>query len=74
VAALNRTYALSRVRGKGGALAEALKLKLEGNPYYFALLGELYTGSDDTRARECYLQAASLAKSEADRQALIKKL
>ena len=74
VAALNRTYALSRVRGKGVALAEALKLKLDGNPYYFALLGELYTGSDDTRARECYLQAASLAKSEADRQALIKKL
>jgi RNA polymerase sigma factor (sigma-70 family) len=72
VAALNRTYALSRVRGKGVALAEALKLKLEGNPYYFALLGELYTGSDDTRARECYLKAASLAKSEADRQALIK--
>jgi RNA polymerase sigma factor (sigma-70 family) len=74
VAALNRTYALSRVHGKPRALAEALKLRLDGNPYYFALLGELFTGSDDTRARECYLQAASLAKSEADRQALIKKL
>jgi RNA polymerase sigma-70 factor (ECF subfamily) len=73
VAALNRTYALSRVRGKRVALVEAEKLKLMGNPYYFALLGELYTGIDDTRARENFLLAASLAKSEADRQALLKK-
>jgi RNA polymerase sigma factor (sigma-70 family) len=74
VAALNRTYALSRVHGKPLALVEALKLKLEGNPYYYALLGELYTGSDDSRARECYLQAAALAKSEADRQALKRRV
>jgi predicted RNA polymerase sigma factor len=73
VAALNRTYALSRVRGKRVALVEAEKLKLMGNPYYFALLGELYTGIDDTRARENFLLAAALAKSEADRQALLKK-
>jgi RNA polymerase sigma factor (sigma-70 family) len=74
VAALNRTYALSKVQGKAVALAEALKLKLEGNPYYFALLGELYGGIDDTRARECYQKAASLAKSDADRQTLLKKI
>ncbi len=47
VAALNRTYALSKSRGKREALAEAEKLKLEGNPYYYALLGELYAGIDD---------------------------
>jgi RNA polymerase sigma-70 factor (ECF subfamily) len=74
VAALNRTYALSKVQGNPVALAEALKLKLEGNPYYFALLGELYAGIDDTRARECYQKAASLAKSDADRQTLLKKI
>ncbi len=74
VAALNRTYALSNVQGKSVALAEALKLKLEGNPYYFALLGELYGGIDDTRAKECYRKAASLAKSDADRQTLLKKI
>jgi RNA polymerase sigma factor (sigma-70 family) len=74
VAALNRTYALSKVQGKPVALAEALKLKLGGNPYYFALLGELYAGIDDTRARECYQKAASLAKSDADRQILLRKI
>jgi RNA polymerase sigma factor (sigma-70 family) len=74
VAALNRTYALAKVRGNAVALAEAEKLKLVGNPYYYALLGELYRGIDDSRARENFQQAASLAKSEADRQALITKM
>jgi RNA polymerase sigma factor (sigma-70 family) len=74
VAALNRTYALSRVRGKPPALAEALKLKLEGNPYYYALLGELYTGIDDGKAVASYEQAILLAKTEADRLALKKKI
>lgn len=74
VAAMNRTYALAKVRGNAVALAEAEKLKLVGNPYYYALLGELYRGIDDSRARENFQQAASLAKSEADRQALITKM
>lgn len=74
IAALNRTYALSRVRGAAAALVEAEKLKLTGNPYYHALLGELYTGIDDARARDCYRQAATLAKSTADKLALLKKM
>ena len=39
IAALNRTYALSRVYGKSAAIAEAEKLKLENNHFYFSLLG-----------------------------------
>ena len=74
VAALNRTYALARVRGNAVALLEAEKLKLTTNPYYFALLGELHAGTDAGKARICYEHAASLAKSEADRQALMKKI
>jgi RNA polymerase sigma factor (sigma-70 family) len=74
VAALNRTYALARTRGKEVALVEAEKLKLGSNPYYFALLGELYTGIDGVRAGECYRQAVLLAKTEADRLALTKKI
>jgi RNA polymerase sigma factor (sigma-70 family) len=70
VAALNRTFALGKVKGKQAALEEALKLKLEGNPYYFALLGELWTGVDDDRAREAYRRAMELAKTEADREAM----
>jgi RNA polymerase sigma factor (sigma-70 family) len=73
IAALNRTYALAKTRGVRVALVEAEKLKLTGNPYYFALLGELYAGIDDVRARECYQRAALLAKSDADKQALLKK-
>jgi RNA polymerase sigma factor (sigma-70 family) len=74
VAALNRTYALSRVRGKREALAEVLKLRLEGNPYYHALLGELYAGTDDGKAVASYEQAILLAKTGADKQALLKKI
>jgi RNA polymerase sigma-70 factor (ECF subfamily) len=74
VAALNRTYALSRVKGKQVALAEAEKLKLAGNPYYFALLGELYEGNDDRKAVASYGQAILLAKTEADKLALKKKI
>ena len=74
VAALNRTYALAKTRGKQAALVEALKLKLTGNPYYFALLGELYAGIDDGKAAEHFREAARLARTEADKQALLKKI
>jgi RNA polymerase sigma-70 factor (ECF subfamily) len=74
VAALNRTYALARVKGNKVALVEAERLNLEGNPFYFALLGELYTGIDDGKAGECYRQAMGLARTEADRAALKKKV
>jgi RNA polymerase sigma-70 factor (ECF subfamily) len=74
VAALNRTYALSRVHGRGMALVEAEKLKLTGNPYYFALLGELYTGVDHGKAVEHFREAVRLARTEADKQALVKKI
>lgn len=74
VAALNRTYALWRVRGHAAALAEAEKLKLTGNPFYYALLGELYSSIDNARARENFMSAIQLAKTDADREALRSKL
>jgi len=42
IAALNRTYALSKVKGKAAAITEAEKLDLVSNHFYFVLLGELY--------------------------------
>ena len=42
IAALNRTFALSKVHGKQIAIKEAEKLNLSNNPFYFSLLGELY--------------------------------
>ncbi len=74
IAALNRTYALSKANGKQEALREAQKLKLEGNQYYFTLLGELYTGIDEQQAVNNFTKALSLAKTQADRQAIQKKL
>lgn len=74
VAALNRTYALSRVRGKAAAIAEAEKLKLTANPYYFSLLGELYTGIDNGKAQEHLQQALTLARTQADKNVIRKKL
>jgi RNA polymerase sigma factor (sigma-70 family) len=37
IAALNRTYALSKANGKEQAIREAEKLKLENNPFYFGV-------------------------------------
>ena len=74
IAALNRTYALSKVQGKQTAIVQAEKLELTDNQFYFALLGELYAGIDDDAAR-CHLRKAwELAKSSKDKQALQKRM
>ena len=74
VAALNRTYALARANGKKEAIAEAEKLKLEDNHYYFVLLGELYTGINNVQAEKHFQQALSMAHTQPDRQTIQKKI
>lgn len=74
IAALNRTYALSKANGKEEAIIEAEKLDLTDNHFYFALLGELYTSVDDEKARLHFEKAYSLARTQADRKAIQKKL
>ena len=74
IAALNRTYALSKARGKLQAIEEAEKLELYTNHFYFALLGELYTDVDNKIAKEHFEKAISLAKTDADKRTLQKKL
>jgi len=74
IAALNRTYALSKVKGKIPAIAEAEKLKLENNHYYFMLLGELYSGVDKAKAEQNFKKAFSLAKTQTDRQVIQKRI
>ncbi|WP_236652729.1 RNA polymerase sigma factor [Chitinophaga vietnamensis] len=74
VAALNRTYALSRANGKSAAIAEAEKLQLTNNHFYFALLGELYAGINNQLATQHLERALALAKTNADKQVLQKKL
>jgi len=74
VAALNRTYALSKVHGKQAAITEAEKLKLEGNHFYYTLLGELYTSIDDEKALQHLKKAILLAKTNTDRQTIQRKI
>jgi predicted RNA polymerase sigma factor len=72
--ALNRVYALYKVRGQEPALAEALGLGLENDHFYFVLLGELYKGIDNHRARKNWEKALSMAKTQSEKQSILKKI
>jgi len=74
IAALNRTYALSKANGKAEAIAEAEKLQLSGNHLYHSLLGELYTDVDNAKALSHFRTAAGLARSTADKNILVNKM
>ena len=74
MAALNQTYALSKVNGKQKAITEAEKLNLKGNHYYFTLLGELYTGVNNKQAQQHFEKARDLAKTTWDLQVIETKL
>jgi RNA polymerase sigma-70 factor (ECF subfamily) len=70
IVALNRTYALAKVSGKLAAIAEAEKLKLTDNHFYYSLLGNLYTDVDQAAALQNYKQALDMAVSNADKQTI----
>ncbi len=70
IAALNRTYALSRANGKEHAIKEALKIDLKDNPLYHSLLAELYKGIDQTKELEHLKIALSLVKTDSEREML----
>jgi len=74
VAALNRTFALSKANGKNEAIIVAEKLNLVDNQFYFTLLGELYTGIDNGKARVNFEKALSIAKNQPDKQSIQKKM
>jgi RNA polymerase sigma-70 factor (ECF subfamily) len=73
VAALNRTYAFSKVYGKPAAIQEAEKLNLIGDRFYYLLLGELYLHIDNEKAKQHFQRALSLAKTTAEKQSIQKK-
>ncbi|MBS0032137.1 RNA polymerase sigma factor [Chitinophaga sp. 22321] len=74
MAALNRTYALSKAKGKPAAIAEALKLNLSALHLYHVLLGELYTGIDNAKAMACFETALELAVAPADQKVIRQKM
>ena len=74
VAALNRTFAFSKVYGKEKAVAKAEKLNLVENHFYFTLLGELYRGIDNDKAKMHLQKALSLAKNSSDKKIILNKI
>ena len=74
IVALNRTYALSKVVGKQGAIAEAEKLQLTDNHFYYSLLGNLYSGYDNQKALQNFQTAFGLAKTNSDKNIINKNM
>jgi RNA polymerase sigma-70 factor (ECF subfamily) len=74
VAALNRVYAIYKVHGSEMAIESAEKLQLIKSPYYFILLAELYRKKDNLYAQNCLNRALELAKTDADRNFIRKRL
>lgn len=74
IVALNRTYSLSKVVGKQGAIAEAEKLQLTDNHFYYSLLGHLYSGYDNQKALQHFQTAFGLAKTNSDKNIINKNM
>ncbi len=74
IAALNRTYALSKSGHSKKAIEEAEKLKLNNNHFYFSLLGELYLKVSKKKAKENFEKALLLVKTEQDRKVIEEKI
>lgn len=75
VAALNRTYALAKANSTEEAIAEAEKLRLTDNHFYFVLLGTLYLHQKNSgKARMLFQMAKDVAQSGNDRQLIQKKI
>ncbi len=74
IAALNRTFALAKTNGKQEAIIEAEKLNLTNNPFYYSLLGNLYTDIDNKKAIENFEKALQITNSPADKTTIIKNI
>ena len=67
IVALNRTYALSKVKGNEIAIKEALKIDLKKYHLYFALLANLHEEISKDKCVKYLKQGLSLAKSDSDK-------
>lgn len=74
IAALNRTYALARVKGAAAGIAEAEQLNLGGSHLYHLLLGELYKDGDKRKSLHHLEQAMSLARSAPEKRLIASKI
>jgi RNA polymerase sigma-70 factor (ECF subfamily) len=74
IAALNRAFAISKVKGTNEGVRVTEKLQLSNNHYYHTLLGELYRESDEQKSKLHFKKALALAKTRTDKETLRKKM
>ena len=74
IAALNRTFALSKTNGKKAAILEAEKLDLTDHHFYYSLLGNLYSDFDNVKALQHFQTALKLANTETDKKNITKNI
>lgn len=74
IVALNRTYALAKVKGEKTAIKEALKINLKDHPLYYSLLAELYKGIDKEKEVESLNKALELVKTDVEAKNLKARL
>lgn len=74
IAAMNRIYALAKAKGKLVAVKEALPLEMHTNPFWLALMGELYSGMDNRKAIVFFEKAIALVDAETAKNLLRHKL
>jgi len=74
IVALNRTYVLSKVKGKEEAIKEAEKLNLTDNHFYYSLLGNLYSEVDTKKSLQHFETALVLAKTTSDKNIISKNI
>ncbi|PJZ41641.1 RNA polymerase subunit sigma [Leptospira kmetyi] len=72
--ALNRIFALYKVKGENVALKEAENLKLEDNHFYFLLLAELYKKKNPEKSIFHFRKAHSLAKTRTEKKGIEEKI
>lgn len=68
VAGLNRIWAYSKVHGNKKAIAEAEKLALTTNHFYYLVLAELYKQVNSNKSNECYQMAFALCKTDIEKK------
>ncbi len=74
IAALNRTYALSKANGKEQAINEAEKLDLSTSHFYHLLLGNLYIDVNNDKALQHLETAITMVQSPAEKALITKNI
>jgi RNA polymerase sigma-70 factor (ECF subfamily) len=70
---MNRTYALAMANSINEAIAEALKLDLKLNQYYYCLLAELYKLNGNNPKEKIYLNKALKIATKSNEKILIQE-